>query len=98
MILNITNDARRVLNKDSLFSNSVYRALKDIEILLDTSYFRGNVVLEDNDGKVWMNIIPKQYLSSDNIKDICDQISYLIKCNNELDLPFTYNSEIFRYR
>ena len=98
MILNITNDARRVLNKDSLFSNSVYRALKDIEILLDTSYFRGNVVLEDNDGKVWMNIIPKQYLSSDCIKDICDQISYLIQCNNELDLPFTYNSEIFRYR
>ena len=61
MILNITNDARRVLDKDSLFSNSVYRALKDIEILLDTSYFRGNVVLEDTEGKVWMNIIPKQY-------------------------------------
>jgi len=98
MMLNITHDARRVLDKDSIFSNSVYRALKDIEILLDTSYFRGNVVLEDNKGKVWMNIIPKQYLSSDNIKDICDQISYLIKCNNELDLPFTYNSEIFRYR
>lgn len=98
MILNITNDARRVLDKDSLFSNSVYRALKDIEILLDTSYFRGNVVLEDTEGKVWMNIIPKQYLSSDSIKDICDQISYLIQCNNELDLPFAYNSEIFRYR
>tara|TARA_R100000963_G_C4639621_1_gene103335 strand:- start:728 stop:1030 length:303 start_codon:yes stop_codon:yes gene_type:complete len=98
MILNVTSDAKRVLNKDSTFSNSVYRALKDIEILLDTSYFKGNVILEDNGGKVWMNIIPNQYLSSESVRDMCDQISYLIQCNNELDLPFTYNSEIFRYR
>jgi hypothetical protein len=98
MKLNITQDARRVLNKDTLLSNSVYRALNDIEILLDTSYFKGNVILEDKEGKVWMNIIPKQYLSTENVKDICDQISYLIQCNNELDLPFAYNNEIFRYR
>ena len=65
---------------------------------MDASYFKGDVVLEDEKGHVWMNICPARYHSSGEVRDICDQISYLIQCNNELDLPFTYNSEIFRYR
>jgi len=98
MILNITQDARRILNQQKSFQRAVYRTLKDIEIVLDASYFKGDVVLQDEEGQIFMNICPARYHSSGEVRDICDQVSYLIKCNSELNLPFKYKGETFRYQ
>ena len=98
MIVSITKDAQRILNKRSGLGKSIFNALNDIEIILDGSFFQGKVLLESDENKIWMNVCPTRYYKSSNeIEDICDQISYLIKCNHELDLPFKYNGETFRY-
>ncbi len=97
MILNITTDAKRVLNNNTPLERAVYKTLKDIEIVLDSSFFKGNVVVEDENGRIFMDVCPHRYYSSSQVRDICDQISYLIKCNNDLNLPFKYNGETFRY-
>ena len=52
MILNITKDARRILNRKATLERAVYRTLRDIEIILDSSYFKGDVVLEDDKGLI----------------------------------------------
>lgn len=97
MIVKTTEGASRILTQNINFHNALYRAMKDIEIVLDGSYFNGHVEIDRNEDKlIFMNIKPTRHYNG--VEDLCDQLNYLIKCNHELDLPLQYNGETFRYR
>jgi len=97
MIVKTTEGANRILNRNSKFEKAVYSAMKDIEIVLDGSFFNGQVVLDSDEKRpIFMNLKPTRHFNG--VEDLCDQLNYLIQCNHELNLPLQYNGETFRYR
>ncbi len=96
MNLKITNGAKRVLSRNIEFSNNVYNALEDIEVVLDQTFFKGNVILEEGCEKLCLNLNPKQWMNDSCVFDLFEQINYIIKCNLELNLPLKLNGKIFR--
>ena len=96
MNLRITENAKRILKADATLDRTVYRAMNDIEIVLDQSYFQGSVVLDEDGKGLWLNICPTRYANTFEARDLCDQLTYLIKCNHELNLPLSYSGEQFR--
>jgi len=95
MNLQITETAKRILKEDTVLDRTIYRALNDIEIVLDQSYFQGNVILDEEGKGLWLNICPTRYANNFEAIDLCDQLTYLIKCNHELNLPLSYSGEQF---
>lgn len=96
MNLDITQGAKRVLNKNPLFSDRIFKAVNEMEIVLDQCHFKGNVVLGNTKEEVFFSIEPLNHIHS--IQDLCSQLEYLIKCNTELNFPLYYKGEIFRYQ
>ena len=97
MIVKTTEGASRILKQNNTFRNAVYKAIRDIEIILDGSFFNGHVEIDRDENRlIFMNIKPTRHYNG--VEDLCDQLNYLIKCNHELDLPLQYNGETFRYR
>ena len=96
MNLDITQGAKRVLNANPAFSKKIYKAVNEMEIVLDQCHFKGNVVVGNDKKDVYFNIEPLNHIHS--VNDLCSQLEYLIKCNNELNFPLYYKGEIFRYQ
>ena len=82
MNLDITQGAKRVLNRNPLFSERVFKAVNDMEIVLDQCHFKGNIVLGNKEEDVYFNIEPLNHIQS--LQDLYSQLEYLIKCNTEL--------------
>lgn len=97
MIVKTTAGANRILKRNTKFERAVYNAMQDIEIVLDGSFFKGQVVLDGDEKRpVFINLKPTRHFNG--VEDLCDQLNYLIQCNHELNLPLQYNGETFRYR
>ena len=96
MNLRITDGAKRILSNDFNFSDTLYNTLDDIEVVLDQTYFKGTVVLDEGCDKLCLNIFPKLWMNETCIYDLFDQLNYIIKCNLELNLPLKLNGKIFR--
>jgi len=95
MNLSITNGAKRVLSKEREYNSILFRALEDIEVVLDQTYFRGHVLLEEGDENLFLDICPKSWIDDSALNDLYDQITYIIWCNQELNLPLKFNGKIF---
>ena len=96
MNLNITNGAQRVLNKNPSFEKRIFKAVDDMEIVLDQCHFKGNVIIDNKGKEMFLNIEPVNHMNS--LGDLCSQLDYLIKCNGELNFPLYYKGEMFRYQ
>ena len=98
MNLRVTDRASRILKGDIPLGKNVYSAMSDIEIVLDQTHFRGNVILDEEKNRLWLNVCPTRYANNSFASDLCDQLSYLIRCNHDLNLPLYYAGRNFPYR
>lgn len=94
----ITEEALNYINQNSIYSQIIYEALKNVESLLSPTLRKGYLVLESQNNNLNLNIIPKRYLSKDSLQDLGDQIGYLINHDGNLQIPFSFNGETFRYQ
>jgi hypothetical protein len=95
MNLSITNGAKRILSKEKRYTSMLFHALEDIEVVLDQTYFRGHIVLEGGHKNLCLDICSKSWMNESTLMDLYDQITYIIWCNRELNLPLKFNGKIF---
>ena len=95
MNLSITNGAKRILSKEKKYTSMLFHALEDIEVVLDQTYFRGHVLLEEGNENLFLDICPKSWINDSALNDLYDQITYIIWCNRELNLPLKFNGKLF---
>ena len=72
----------------------INKALADIQVFLEPSYYNSIIKLEPFNDHMILKVKTNKYISVDEKRDMKDQIGYIIKNYNNLDIPFSINEHL----
>lgn len=94
MRIKIDKDLMLEIKKESDKLPLINKALMDIQVLLEPSYYNSILKLESLNDHMILKVKTNKYISKEEKKDMGEQISYIIKNYNRLDIPFCINEHI----
>ena len=86
MLIDMTKKALRVLN-DLPDTDRVYQTLGNIELVLGQTHLMGNIVVDEKDNGLGLKVNHSNFAGEPFVKDLCDQLNYLIECSPMLNIP-----------
>tara|TARA_B100000287_G_scaffold279583_1_gene263469 strand:- start:10530 stop:10874 length:345 start_codon:yes stop_codon:yes gene_type:complete len=86
MLIDMTKKAHRILN-ELPEREAVYQTLGNIELMLGQTHLLGNIEVDEKENGIGLKINHTNFAGPPFVKDLCEQLNYLIECSPQLEIP-----------